>query len=193
MSTSLLTAALAEAHANSGGAHLPPRPAQLLAGLLADIGLLDSRRNHQSFDRAVTPPEREALENHPTASARLAEGVGVEDPDVLRAIEYHHERIDGSGYPLGLGGDAIPPLAGLLGLADAYMTLVSERPRHRAVSPARAIELLNGAGFDSEAISWLAEIVPALSGPESDEPADDEEPSNKASLDNDPPDEHRAA
>ncbi len=54
-------------------------------------------------------------------------------------VRSHHERYDGSGYPNGLAGEAIPLPAQIVGIADAYDALTSERSYRRAVAPAEAV------------------------------------------------------
>ena len=59
-------------------------------------------------------------------------------------MRYHHERLDGSGYPDGLRGDQIPLLAQILSIVDIYDALTTDRPYRRALPPDRAIEELSG-------------------------------------------------
>jgi putative two-component system response regulator len=62
-------------------------------------------------------------------------------------VRHHHERLDGSGYPDGLKGDAIPLLAQIVGIVDVYDALTTERPYKAALTKARAFEeLLDEAG-----------------------------------------------
>lgn len=56
---------------------------------------------------------------------------------------YHHERIDGSGYPFGMKGDEIPQFAKLVAIVDVYEALTSERCYHKAMSPYQALEILS--------------------------------------------------
>jgi HD-GYP domain-containing protein (c-di-GMP phosphodiesterase class II) len=128
----------------------------ILAGMVADIGLIDSHRDLLSFERAMTPPERAILHAHPHASSRLVRGCGLENEHLLAAVEHHHERIDGSGYPLGLGGTSVPQLAQIVGLADSFMTLVTARPRVAALQPGAAIDVLTTKAFDADLVATLA-------------------------------------
>ena len=77
---------------------------------------------------ASVPDRAHALANRPPS--RRSEQIAVQ----------HHERIDGSGYPAGLSGTAITPLARVLGAADAYQTLREPRPHRAALSPAEAAD-----------------------------------------------------
>ncbi|MBI2381673.1 MAG: HD domain-containing protein [Gammaproteobacteria bacterium] len=96
----------------------------LLAALLRDIGYLhldpDMLRRHEVEDGAGwTPGEWRALQSHPViARTILVDSPGL-SPAIAQAVLEHHERLDGSGYPLHLAGDKISPLGRLLGFADA--------------------------------------------------------------------------
>jgi HD-GYP domain-containing protein (c-di-GMP phosphodiesterase class II) len=57
-------------------------------------------------------------------------------------VRFHHERLDGSGYPLGLRGDEVPMLAQIVGIADVYDALTSHRPYRPALSREEAASLL---------------------------------------------------
>src|SRR5438034_2785876 len=60
--------------------------------------------------------------------------------DIASIIRHHHERWDGSGYPDGLAGDDIPLEAGIVGLADAWDAMTTDRPYHRALTFEEAAE-----------------------------------------------------
>ena len=57
-------------------------------------------------------------------------------------VRHHHEHLDGSGYPDGLRGDAIPILAQIMGIVDVYDALTTRRPYRQALKPETAFELL---------------------------------------------------
>ncbi len=67
--------------------------------------------------------------------------------DLLAAVQHHHERFDGAGYPAGLREENIPLDARILAVADSYDAMVSDRPYRVALSPEAALEeLTHGAG-----------------------------------------------
>ena len=67
-------------------------------------------------------------------------------PDVaIQVVRLHHERIDGTGYPLGLAGSDIPLIARMGAICDVYDALTSERAYKSAWSPAAALELMRDA------------------------------------------------
>ena len=85
---------------------------------------------------------------------------GVADPSgrELRAILYQHERLDGSGFPHGLRGDAIPIEARILGVADTYDELISERAGQQPMTPPEArryLEAQAGRRFDPKVVRAL--------------------------------------
>ena len=77
-------------------------------------------------------------------------------------MRHHHERMDGSGYPDGLVGDEIPLGARIIGIADAYEAMTSDRPYRKALSREAAVgELKHGSGtqFDSELVEAFLEVI----------------------------------
>ncbi len=81
----------------------------------------------------------------------------------IAGILYHHERYDGSGYPQGLKGDAIPLEARILAIADAFASMTSQKPYSDALTAAEALEKIRqGAGtqFDPH----LVEVFLSLKG-----------------------------
>lgn len=131
----------------------------LLAGMSADLGLVESHRDLLSFDRTMTPPERNILRAHPMSSERILRRIGVEQQEILDAVSYHHERADGSGYPLGLDSSAVPRLARCVGLADTFLGLVTDRPGREAISVAEAIAAVANGEFTRDVVATLVEFV----------------------------------
>ncbi len=117
-----------------------------LAAKLHDIGKLglpDSALNKES---ALTESEWQAMREHPVLGAKIV-GTINELAYVSTIIRHHHERLDGSGYPDGLRGPAIPYLARIIAVADTYEALTTERAHRKSVTPAEAIaELKRGSG-----------------------------------------------
>lgn len=108
------------------------------------------------------PCEFEIMKTHPTLGyeallhAQEATADSIEFLEVAKQIVYsHHEKWDGSGYPQGLAGDAIPIPARLMALADVYDALISRRVYKPALSHAQASQIiLNGRGthFDPDVV-----------------------------------------
>jgi DNA-binding CsgD family transcriptional regulator len=91
--------------------------------------------------RPWTLAQRERAHTHPYLTERMLARV----PALARVARYaalHHERLDGSGYPHGLGRDAIPMTARILAVADVYEALLQPRPHRPALPVAAAVTVL---------------------------------------------------
>ncbi len=97
-----------------------------LGGLLHDIGKIGVADEILLKTSALTPDEEEAIREHPRTGARILKSVPFLAPH-LPIVELHHERPDGLGYPHGLAGDAIPVLARIVRVADAFDAMTSAR------------------------------------------------------------------
>lgn len=91
------------------------------------------------------------MRRHPELGARMLSSSELDD--VREWILAHHERPDGTGYPLGLTKDEIPVEAAILSIGDAYEAMISDRVYRLAIGPDRAREeLLDGAGTQFSAV-----------------------------------------
>lgn len=125
------------------------------AAVFHDLGKLAIGRQTLNKPGVLTPDERQRVQIHPLESERLARA-HTDDWQILAAIRGHHERFDGTGYPDGLRGYAIPLLARILAVADCFDALTSERPYRPAYSTNQGILQLQGqAGkqFDPELVA----------------------------------------
>ena len=159
--TAVLTAALyAGVLTNDGDAvDSEALGSALLTGMSADLGLVNSHRDLLSFDRTMTPPERNILRAHPMSSDRILQRIGIQKQEVLDAVTYHHERADGSGYPLGLAQIALPRLAQCVGLADTFLGLITDRPGRPAITPVSALGSVATGEFTRQVVATLAQLV----------------------------------
>jgi HD-GYP domain-containing protein (c-di-GMP phosphodiesterase class II) len=85
---------------------------------------------------------------------------------VVNVILYHHERVDGSGYPAGLIGESIPIESRIVAIADVYDALTSDRPYRKGNTSADATEILMGlAGLlDPHLLELFREkVIPEIS------------------------------
>jgi cyclic di-GMP phosphodiesterase len=89
----------------------------------------------------LTPDEYELIKQHTVVGERLC-GELRSLRTVRPIVRHHHERLDGSGYPDGLRGDAIPLLAQIMGVVDVFDALTTERPYRAALPVASAVEEL---------------------------------------------------
>lgn len=109
-----------------------------LAARLHDVGNLGVDSRILLKDGSLTSDERQAVQQHTTHPAQILSGVRGMD-EVIRVIRSHHENFDGSGYPDGLKGKAIPRASQVLHLADMYDALCSFRPYRKPMSPQEAL------------------------------------------------------
>src|SRR5262245_56980956 len=127
------------------------------------IGLPDSVLHKEG---KLTPEEFELVKTHPLRGREIVDTliadfglVGLEDVEALRNIAaYHHEALNGSGYPLGLSDGKIPLEARIIAVADVFDALTSRRPYKRAWSNDEAFALLRelaGVKLDAECVEAL--------------------------------------
>jgi putative nucleotidyltransferase with HDIG domain len=119
-----------------------------LAGLVHDIGKVGLPPGLLEKPGPLTTDERLQMEEHPVIGERIL--AQVEDyNEVAEIVRYHHERIDGAGYPDGLSGDAIPLISRILAVADAYNAMTSQRP-YRDAMPAAVARMRLAQGVETQ-------------------------------------------
>jgi HD-GYP domain-containing protein (c-di-GMP phosphodiesterase class II) len=128
-----------------------PNQAELvhLAGHLHDIGKIGIPDAILQKPGALTREEFEVIKRHPVIGEAIVQPVKVLNGacGVARMIRHHHERYDGSGYPDGLDGSAIPMGARILAVADSLSAMMQERPYKGAMSFAHAeAEIMSQSG-----------------------------------------------
>lgn len=108
-----------------------------IAGYLHDVGKIKLPPEVLTKTGALSPSERAMIERAPEEAARLLESLpGLRQ--VANLVRTYHERWDGTGYPRGLQGDAVPFGAQIVGICDVYNALVSPRAQRPAITPERA-------------------------------------------------------
>ena len=107
------------------------------AGLFHDIGKLGVPDAILTKPAKLTDQEYELMKHHPADGAKIVAKFG-RLRDAVPLIHHHHERWDGRGYPHGLAADSIPLGAAIVGLADAWDAMTTDRPYHRALDPDEA-------------------------------------------------------
>lgn len=119
-----------------------------LAGLVHDIGKVGLPAGLLEKPGPLTLEERRQMEQHSIIAERILQN--VEDYQEIAAIvRHHHERVDGLGYPDGLSGEAIPVISRIIGVADAYDAMTSDRP-YRDAMPSRVARLRLAQAVDSQ-------------------------------------------
>lgn len=127
------------------------------AGLMHDIGKLGIPTQVLEKHSPLDESEWILMRSHPEMGLTLLDRAGQSSREVL-AVLYHHERLDGSGYPYGLKAESIPIEARIVAVADTYDALTSDRPYRHACSQAEARRVLieeAGSRLDSRAVSAL--------------------------------------
>jgi HD domain len=119
-----------------------------LAGLLHNIGLFGLPEKLLTVTGKLNSIARSQLAEHPARGEEALAAV-PEFEEMARWVRWHHERIDGRGYPDKLRGPWIPLEAKILAVAQAYAALVLDQPRRPGVGFAEARQML-GAGVDTE-------------------------------------------
>jgi HD-GYP domain-containing protein (c-di-GMP phosphodiesterase class II) len=128
-----------------------------LTGLLHDVGKIGIRDAILGKREPLTPEEFEHIKQHVTIGYTILSDLRP-IRSLLPGVLYHHERVDGTGYPDGLVGDAIPLLARILAVADAYDAMSTTRPYREAMACRRVEEILaEGAGKQ-----WDKQVVEAF-------------------------------
>lgn len=125
---------------------------RIVAGALTmNLGMAALQALLYAQSTPLTDDQRAAIRSHPETGARRLAALGVTNTQWLSVILRHHEAPDGSGYPAGLCGDAIPLGAQAVGLADRYCAMVSERAYRAGLQPSsvlRELFLERGKAFD---------------------------------------------
>ncbi|MFQ5642504.1 MAG: HD-GYP domain-containing protein [Thiogranum sp.] len=97
------------------------------AALTANLGMFEYHDEWANQPGPLTDEQNQVRLQHPNRSAERLQSLGVNDPFWLQTVRQHHEFRDGSGYPLGLGGDDVLESARVVGLIDCYLAGVLPR------------------------------------------------------------------
>jgi putative nucleotidyltransferase with HDIG domain len=103
------------------------------AGILHDIGKIGIKDEILLKPGALTPDEEKIMQQHPVIGEAIVKPVRSLQK-VVALVRHHHERFNGSGYPAGLQGDAIPLGARILSVADTYDSMVTDRPYRKRLT-----------------------------------------------------------
>ncbi len=102
-------------------------------------------------DKRLTPEERTRIATHPQRGADVLEPLAAFYPELPEGVLSHHERWDGTGYPRGLKGEAIPLLARLVAIADTFDAITNSRRYHPGEGAERGLRAIaegRGSQFD---------------------------------------------
>lgn len=148
------------------GRHLGlPRPtleSMALGGLLFDVGKTRVSDTVLMKPDRLTEKEYERFQSHVEHGLEMLSGGRDINDTVLSMVRTHHERHDGSGYPAGLIGDRIPALGKIVGIADAYETMLHSATAGRQLSPHDVLRYFNtrrGKLFDGALVEEFIQAV----------------------------------
>jgi putative nucleotidyltransferase with HDIG domain len=132
-----------------------------LCGLVHDIGKIGLSPGLLEKPGALTLDERRQMEEHSAIGERILRKVD-DYSEIARIVRHHHERVDGAGYPDGIRGQEIPLISRIIGVADAYNAMTSDRP-YRDAMPSRVARLRLAqaveAQFDTNVVAAFEAIL----------------------------------
>lgn len=129
-------------------------------GLLHDIGKLKINKEILTKPGKLSDYEWRVIQQHPIFGYELLNGHLVMESEVLHIVLFHHERINGSGYPFSLSGDLIPLNAQIISIADSFDAMTNNRSYSRAKSIKEAIEVLKSdCGYSPILLDTLIQVV----------------------------------
>lgn len=137
------------------------------SGLFHDIGKV-----HIPTDILIKPgrldkSEIEVMKSHPTRSAEMIQHLSHVPffRFLLPGIKYHHEKVEGGGYPFSMKGDEIPLFARLIAVVDSFDAMTNARPYRNPLPEEKAIaEIKNFSGrqFDAKLAKYFLELLPNM-------------------------------
>jgi len=134
-----------------------------LSGIIHDVGKIGIEDKILRKPAALTDEEYDIMKQHPKKGEHILEAVPLLK-EMAGAGLMHHENVDGSGYPDGLKGDAIPLLGRIVSVADAFDAMTTDRPYSKAMTFEAAIarlKFLSGKKFDPSCVEAMDRAVSA--------------------------------
>jgi len=128
-----------------------------LGSLVHDVGKIGIPDHILTKPADLTQAEYECVKQHPVFGVKIMEGVGVFD-ECLPIVRWHHERLDGTGYPDGLRGDEIPFLVRITAIADVFDAMVSTRAYRKGLEVDYVLDHLVESAQKGQVDETLARI-----------------------------------
>jgi hypothetical protein len=132
------------------------------SAILHDLGKLAVPESILSKPGPLDTSERIAIQLHAHEGYRILTATSAGFQPIAEIVVAHHERVDGSGYPMGLKGDKIPLGARILAVLDVFEALTSHRPYRAPMSTDEALEIIrqgSGSHFDPAVVSKFMELI----------------------------------
>jgi putative two-component system response regulator len=151
--------------------------ALMLGGILHDIGKIKVSDSILNKPGALLPDEWEIMKEHSEIGYQICYPLKKSLGTALDVIRYHHEKLDGTGYPFGLKDGEIPMVARIMAVVDIYDALVTDRPYRKGMSTQEGIkilhEMVDEGKLDAAVVRSFSEMIARR---------DDESPSVGLSL-----------
>lgn len=132
-----------------------------LGAMLHDLGKTMIDKNILDKPGPLTPQERQEIQTHPVRGAGLC-ALAPLSQEAINGILFHHEWVDGSGYPGGLKGEFLPMPVKVIAVADVYDALISARAYAAGRTPFQALSVMReelGSHLDPEAFRLLVLVL----------------------------------
>jgi len=142
----------------------------VIGALLHDVGKIGVPDHILRKPGRLSDEEYETMKRHPALGVEIVSPITALAP-ALPAINHHHERFDGNGYPDGLGGEDIPLAARVVAVADAFDSMIRDRPYGYGVSREAALQEIednSGTQFDPRVVGMLREVLEDTGGGRAD-------------------------
>jgi len=117
------------------------------SALLHDIGKTRVSEKIINKRTSLTYTERKEYEDHPLRGYNIVKDINYLDKSVAQGVLFHHERLDGSGYPFNLTDERITDFARIIAIADLFDNANSERSNHEKLNPFEAINAIKNESF----------------------------------------------
>jgi putative nucleotidyltransferase with HDIG domain len=147
-----------------------------MAAQLHDVGKIGIEDRVLKKPGALTPEEYETMKAHTIKGANILRSVR-QLTEVLPGIELHHESLDGRGYPYGLKSEEVPLLARIIGVADTFDAMTTDRPYQAAMDTEYVVRIINSLAhtkFDPKVVQALTTLFERgeLAPPKASQPAE---------------------
>ncbi len=133
-----------------------------ISGVLSDSGMAKVSQNILEKKGFLTSEEFDEIKNHPMFSYQMIKDIPGLTDGVLIGVLQHHEREDGSGYPMAVSSQKLHKFSRVIAVADVFHAMTSERPYKPKQSPYKVIELMindSFGKFDIKVIQTLSSLI----------------------------------
>lgn len=136
-----------------------------IAGALADCGMAKVPKIIRNKKGALTKNEYDEIRRHPVYSYNMVKELAALKPEMKLAVLQHHERLDGSGYPIGIKMGRVSQLAQIIAVADTFHAMTCDRVYRSKESLFKVIEMIKETEFgkfDIQVVNTLTNLVADL-------------------------------